>query len=43
MEFLPKEEAKRKNNEQFAIEAMILKLITAIASISAIVISLLKG
>ncbi len=43
MEFLPKEEAKRKNNEQFAVEAMMLKLITTIASIVAIVISLLRG
>ncbi len=45
MEILSKEEAKakRKNNEQFACEAIVLKIITVIVSVTAIIISQLKG
>lgn len=42
MEYLSKEKAKKKRDEQFAYEANVLKVVTAIIAIVAIIISLLK-
>lgn len=42
MEYLSKEEAKKKRDEQFAYEAVVLKIATSIIAIAAITISLLK-
>ena len=43
MEILPKEEAERKNREQFDFIAGILHTVTALISVAAIIISVLKG
>ena len=42
MEYLSKEEAKKKRDEQFAYEAAVLKFATSITAIAAIIVSLLK-
>lgn len=42
MEYLSKEEAKKKRDEQFAYEAAVLKFATSIIAIAAIIVSLLK-